>query len=77
MGILLIWVMKFNKMFLQVSFQHKGSVAELALIFSFVLMHSEVLQDVLLFSEHLGASFKLAFKAGGKPVGLFIENTKE
>ena len=64
-------------MFLQVSFQHKGSVAELAFIFSFVLMHPEVLQDVLLFSEHLGAAFKLTFKAGGKPIGIFIENTKK
>ena len=40
-------------------------------------MHPEVFQDVLLFSEHLGAAFELAFKAGGKPIGLFIENTKE
>ena len=69
--------MKFDKMFFQVSFEHEGAGAKFAFVFSFILMHPEVLQDVLLFSEDLGASIKLAFKTGGKPVGIFIKNTKE
>ena len=64
-------------MFLQVSLEHEGPAAKLASIFSFILMHPEVLQDVLLFSEDLGAPVKLAFKTGGKPIGIFIENTKK
>jgi len=64
-------------MFLQVSLEHEGPVAKLASIFSFILMHPKVLQNVLLFSEDLVAAVKLAFETCGKPIGIFIENTKE
>lgn len=40
-------------------------------------MHPEVLKNILLLGEDLGATLELAFEAGGKPVGIFIKNTKE
>jgi hypothetical protein len=40
-------------------------------------MHTEVFQDVLLFGEHLGASFKLTFKTGGESICIFIKNSEK
>ena len=64
-------------MLFQISFENEGSITEFALIFSLVLMHAEVLQNVLLLGEGLVAAVEPTLETRGISVCVLVENSEK